>query len=225
MRMSEHLQASQEELQATIEHMKDVLQVGVGRHVMSHLDRDREITYEDDMPIMFANGYFFFCKGEHVLRHAPVAALVLEIEPHYDLEFRYSPARLMPGYANEHDAENEIYDTTTADEISVERALLMVSSEGMMLYSLDNAGDAVEDGELQYGAELSTDLDINSDMDGNPSTSEQLIKAMERSYVVTSEICLAIRALSAALPRIQAEEDIDELNKQECVAYEEMDIF
>jgi len=223
--MSEQIQASQEEFQTTIEQMKNALQFEVGQHIVGKYDRDREITYDDDLPIMFANGFFFFCKGAHVLRHAPEAAEALEIKPHYDLEFRYSPARLMPGFANEEDLQNNLYDTTMSDELHVERALFMVSSEGMMLYALDNAGDATEEGELQYGGEISTDATIGTDMDGNPMTPEQLIKAMERSYEVTSEICRAIGDIATKLGNIKRSEDVAELNAQEAEAYRHMDIF
>lgn len=223
--MSEHIQASQENFQTTIEQMRDALQFDVGTHILGKYDRDRPITYEDDMPIVFASGFFFFCKGEHVLRHAPEAAEALEIKSHYDLEFRYSPAHLMPACKSEEDVRNNIYDTTLSDEVHVERALLMVSSEGMMLYSIDNGGEFIDDDEPQYGGEIHTDADIGTDMDGNPMTSEQLMKAMERSYEITPKICRAIGDMAAKLSAIKSSEDVTEINDQEAEAYRQMDIF
>lgn len=202
--MSELAEAPQEELQAYFEEARNILQFGLGHFILSARDNRRNITYQDETPIMHGAGYFYFCSGDQIVRHAPEAADVLDVRPHYELEFHYTPARHEPRFLGV-EADETTYDTTKADNLVEPRVYVGISSEHSQMYFVEKN----EENGL-FECRIDEDLSPYEDMDGNPRSAEDIVGPALVPEIITPKICDALGAMISKLAIIDREGKVDD---------------
>jgi hypothetical protein len=198
--MSEHFEAPQQQLKTLFEQTQETLQFGVGHYLLNTYDKERPIIYENDTPILHGAGYFFFCSGEQAIRHAPEAAERLAIQPHYELEFRYEPARYSPlEVVSDNIHEEVIYDVTRADSYVNERFHASITSERCLLYFITKDAESG-----LYEPCAGNDLYEHYDLDENPLVPTDIL-AINIPYNLTPEVCESLGAIVLRLPDIKSE--------------------